>query len=74
MRLEAARAGVCHNENDFTPIQINKRTALLTHYNDLGGNRFFDPQDKFSFVFNHLCGMTSKCHPHGVMLDEGQLW
>nr|XP_009504602.1 PREDICTED: F-actin-capping protein subunit alpha-3 [Phalacrocorax carbo] len=66
--------GACHNKNNFTPIEINRHTVLLTHYNDLGGNRFFDPQDKLSFEFDHLCGVTSKPQLHGVMLDEAELW
>ncbi|NXC66529.1 CAZA3 protein, partial [Anhinga anhinga] len=74
VRQEAAHVGACHNKNNFTPIQINRRTVLLTHYNDLGGNRFFDPQDKFSFEFDHLRGVTSKPQLHGVLLDEGELW
>ncbi|GAB0177129.1 F-actin-capping protein subunit alpha-3 [Grus japonensis] len=74
MRQEAARMGACHNQNNFTPIQINRRTVLLTRYNNLGGNRFFDPQDKFSFEFDHLRRVTSKPQLHGVMLDEGELW
>ncbi|KAM9293386.1 LOW QUALITY PROTEIN: F-actin-capping protein subunit alpha-3 [Morus bassanus] len=73
-RQEAAPVGACHNKNNFTPIQINRRTVLLTHYNNLGGNRFFDPQDKFFFEFDHLRGVTSKPQLHGVMLDEGELW
>ncbi|KAM9276336.1 LOW QUALITY PROTEIN: F-actin-capping protein subunit alpha-3 [Cariama cristata] len=74
VRQEAACVRVCHNKNDFTPIQINGHTVLLTHHNSLEGNRFFNPQDKFSFEFDHLCGATSKPQLHGVMLDEGELW
>ncbi|XP_049678248.1 F-actin-capping protein subunit alpha-3 [Accipiter gentilis] len=74
VRQEAARVGACHNKNNLTPVQINGRTVLLTRYNDLGGNRFFDPQDKFSFEFDHLRGVISKPQLHGVMLDEGELW
>ncbi|KAM6381879.1 LOW QUALITY PROTEIN: F-actin-capping protein subunit alpha-3 [Alca torda] len=70
-RQEAAHLGVCHNKSNFTPIQIN---ALLTPYNDLEGNCFFDPQDKLSFVFDPLCGVTSKTQGHGVMLGERELW
>ncbi|KAM6290401.1 LOW QUALITY PROTEIN: F-actin-capping protein subunit alpha-3 [Porphyrio hochstetteri] len=64
--------GACHN--NFTPLQINRHTVLLTHYNNLGGKRFFDPEGKFSFEFDRLCGVTSKPQLHGVMLDEGELW
>ncbi|KAM6420967.1 LOW QUALITY PROTEIN: F-actin-capping protein subunit alpha-3 [Pluvialis apricaria] len=74
VRKETAHVGACHNKNNLTPIQINGCPVLLTHYNDLRGNRFFDPRDKLSFVFNHLCGVTSKPHQHGVVLDEGELW
>uniref|UniRef100_A0A8C8A9K8 F-actin-capping protein subunit alpha n=1 Tax=Otus sunia TaxID=257818 RepID=A0A8C8A9K8_9STRI len=69
VRQEAACVGVCHNKNNFTPVQINGRTVLLTHYNDLGGNSFFDSQDKFSVEFDHLCGVTIKPRLHSVMLD-----
>ncbi|XP_072188350.1 F-actin-capping protein subunit alpha-3 [Excalfactoria chinensis] len=71
---EAARAGARHNKNNFTPVLVNGITVLLTHYNDLGGNRFFYPQDNFSFEFDHLSGVTSNTHLHRVMLDEGELW
>ncbi|NXC47064.1 CAZA3 protein, partial [Penelope pileata] len=74
VKQEAARAGARHNKNNFTPVQVNGNTVLLTNYNDLGGNRFFYPQDKFSFEFDHLSGLTSKTHLHRVMLDEGELW
>uniref|UniRef100_A0A8D0FYM3 F-actin-capping protein subunit alpha n=1 Tax=Strix occidentalis caurina TaxID=311401 RepID=A0A8D0FYM3_STROC len=69
VRQEAACMGTCHNKNNFTPIQINGRTVLLTHYNDLGGNSFFDSQDKFSVEFDHLCGVTIKSQLHSVILD-----
>ncbi|KAM6136921.1 F-actin-capping protein subunit alpha-3 [Pterocles gutturalis] len=74
VRQEAARIGACHNKNNFTPVRINGHTVLLSHYNDLGGNCFLDPQNKFSFEFDHLCGVASKPQLHGVMLDEAELW
>uniref|UniRef100_A0A8B9ZMZ7 F-actin-capping protein subunit alpha n=1 Tax=Anas zonorhyncha TaxID=75864 RepID=A0A8B9ZMZ7_9AVES len=74
VRQEAAHVGAHHNKKNFTPVQVNGSTVLLTHYNDLGGNRFFYPQDKFSFEFDHLSGITSKTHLHSVMLDEEELW
>lgn len=73
VRQEAARIGACHKSN-FTRTKINGHTVLLTHYDDLGGNRFFDPQDKFSFELDHLRRVTRKPQLHGVMLDEGELW
>jgi len=74
VRREAAHVGACHNKNNFTPVQINGRTVLLTHYNDLGGNSFLDPLNNFSFEFNHLRGGASRPQLHGVMLDRGELW
>uniref|UniRef100_A0A8B9C795 F-actin-capping protein subunit alpha n=1 Tax=Anser brachyrhynchus TaxID=132585 RepID=A0A8B9C795_9AVES len=74
VRQEATHAGAHHNKKNFTPVQVNGSTVLLTHYNDLGGNRFFYPQDKFSFEFDHLSGITSKTYLHSVMLDEEELW
>ncbi|KAM6425307.1 LOW QUALITY PROTEIN: F-actin-capping protein subunit alpha-3 [Rhynochetos jubatus] len=72
VRQEAV-GGVCHNKNNFTPIQVNGCIVLLTHCNGLRGKRFFDPQDKFSLEFDHLCGVTRKPQLHGVMLG-GELW
>ncbi|XP_003202542.2 F-actin-capping protein subunit alpha-2 [Meleagris gallopavo] len=74
VKQEAAHAGARHNKNNFTPVFVNGNIVLLTQYNDLGGNRFFYPQDKFSFEFDHLSGITTKTHLHRVMLDEGELW
>ncbi|XP_057284026.1 F-actin-capping protein subunit alpha-3 [Pezoporus wallicus] len=74
VRQEAARIGACHSKSNFTPIKINGHTVLLTHYNDLGENSFFDPQGKFSFELDHLRRVTRKPQLHGVMLDEGELW
>ncbi|KAM6093497.1 LOW QUALITY PROTEIN: F-actin-capping protein subunit alpha-3 [Chlamydotis macqueenii] len=70
VRRQAAHVGACHRKNNFTPIQINRHTVLLTHYNDFG-NRFFDSQDKFEFDYLH--GVTSKPQLHIVMPDE-DLW
>ncbi|XP_062424069.1 F-actin-capping protein subunit alpha-3 [Rhea pennata] len=73
LRREAARVGAWHSKNHFPPVQINEHTVLVTRYNDLGGNRFFDPQDKLSFAFYHLSGVASEYRLHDVLLDEGEL-
>uniref|UniRef100_A0A8C6J2I9 F-actin-capping protein subunit alpha n=1 Tax=Melopsittacus undulatus TaxID=13146 RepID=A0A8C6J2I9_MELUD len=74
VRQEAARIAAWHNKSNFTPIKVNGHTVLLTHYNDLGGNRFFDPQGKFSFELDYLRQVTRKPQLHGVLLDKGELW
>uniref|UniRef100_A0A8B9PDT6 F-actin-capping protein subunit alpha n=1 Tax=Apteryx owenii TaxID=8824 RepID=A0A8B9PDT6_APTOW len=73
LRHEAARAGAQRSKSHFPPVRINKHTVLVTHYNDLGGNCFFDPQDKLSFAFDHLSRVAGKYRLHDVLLDEGEL-
>nr|XP_009670240.1 PREDICTED: F-actin-capping protein subunit alpha-3 [Struthio camelus australis] len=74
LRREATRARARHNKSHFPPARINGHTVLVTRYNDLGGNRFFDPQDKLSFAFDHLSGLAGQYQLHDVLLDEGELW
>nr|XP_013802596.1 PREDICTED: F-actin-capping protein subunit alpha-3 [Apteryx mantelli mantelli] len=74
LRHEAARAGAQRSKSHFPPVRINKHTVLVTRYNDLGGNCFFDPQDKLSFAFDHLSRVAGKYRLHDVLLDEGELW
>ncbi|XP_019400026.1 PREDICTED: F-actin-capping protein subunit alpha-3 [Crocodylus porosus] len=74
MRQEVAQVCAHHNKNNFTSVRIEGRNILVTRYNDLGGNRFFDPQNKFSFKFDHLSETASKFQLHGVLLDETELW
>ncbi|XP_067415073.1 F-actin-capping protein subunit alpha-3 [Emydura macquarii macquarii] len=74
MRQEAAHVCAHHNKNNFTPVRIEGTNVLVTRYNDLGGNRFFDPQNKFSFKFDHLSGISNKFQLHMVAWDEAELW
>ncbi|NXG27532.1 CAZA3 protein, partial [Dromaius novaehollandiae] len=73
LRREAARMGAWRSQGHFPPVQINGHIVLVTRYDYLGGNRFFDPQDKLSFAFDHPSGVASKYQLHDVLLDEGEL-
>uniref|UniRef100_A0A8C3IEQ3 F-actin-capping protein subunit alpha n=1 Tax=Chrysemys picta bellii TaxID=8478 RepID=A0A8C3IEQ3_CHRPI len=74
MRQEAAQVCAHHNKNNFTLVRIEGTNVLVTRYNDLGGNRFFDPKNKFSFKFDHLSGISNKFQLHRVAWDETELW
>ncbi|EMP25004.1 F-actin-capping protein subunit alpha-2 [Chelonia mydas] len=74
MRQEAAQVCAHHNKNNFTLVRIKGTNVLVTRYNDLGGNRFFDPKNKFSFKFDHLSGISNKFQLHRVAWDETELW
>lgn len=74
MRNEAAQVYAIHNKNNFTAVRIRGGNFLVTHYNDLGGDRFFDPQSKFSFRFDHLTGKADTFLPHGIIGDVAELW
>ncbi|XP_066489887.1 F-actin-capping protein subunit alpha-3 [Tiliqua scincoides] len=75
MRLEAAQVCAHHTRNNFTSVRIKGGNALVTRYNYIGGNRFFDPQIKLSFRFDHLSGKADKflLH-HDTFRDDTELW
>ncbi|XP_061496451.1 F-actin-capping protein subunit alpha-3 [Rhineura floridana] len=75
MRYEAAQVCANHTRNNFTAVNIKGENALVTRYNDLGGNRFFDPQIKLSFRFDHLSKRADKILLYcGVRTDNSELW
>lgn len=75
MRLEAAQVCAHHNRNNCTSVKIKGDNALVTRYNYIGGNRFFDPQIKLSFRFDHLSGRADKFLPHhDTLRGDAELW
>ncbi|XP_054844577.1 F-actin-capping protein subunit alpha-3 [Eublepharis macularius] len=74
MRNKAAQECAYHNKMNITAVKLQGGNSLVTRYNDLRGNRFFDPQSTFSFRFDHLSGRIDKYLLQGTIADDAELW
>ncbi|XP_044308098.1 F-actin-capping protein subunit alpha-3 [Varanus komodoensis] len=75
MRFEAAQVCANHTRNNFTAVKVRGDYTLVSRFNDLGGNRFFDPQIKLSFRFDHLTARVDKVLLYKcIRKDNVELW
>lgn len=56
LKEKASSAFAQYNKDQLTPVDIegSEHKALVTHYNDLGEGRFYDPRTRQSFRYDHL--------------------
>lgn len=75
MKYEVAQVCANHSKKNFTTATIKGERVLVTRHNDMEGDRFFDPQIKLSFTFDHLNGRADKILLYcNIRRDKAELW
>ncbi|XP_026543684.1 F-actin-capping protein subunit alpha-1-like, partial [Notechis scutatus] len=75
MKQEVAQVCTNHSKKNFTTATIKGDNVLVTRHNDMGGDRFFDPQIKLSFTFDPLNRRADKILLYcNIRKDKAELW
>lgn len=75
MKQEVAQVCANHSKKNFTTANIKGDNVLVTRHNDMEGDRFFDPQIKLSFTFDHLNRRADKILLYcNIRRDKAELW
>ncbi|XP_013911426.1 PREDICTED: F-actin-capping protein subunit alpha-1-like, partial [Thamnophis sirtalis] len=75
IKEEVAQVCANHSKKHFTTANIKGDYVLVTRHNDMGGDRFFDPQIKLSFTFDSLNRRADKFLLYcNIRRDRAELW
>ncbi|XP_070804006.1 F-actin-capping protein subunit alpha-3 [Pituophis catenifer annectens] len=75
MKQEVAQVCANHSKKNFATANIKGDNVLVTRHNDMEGDRFFDPQIKLSFTFDHLNRRADKILLYcNIRRDKAELW
>ncbi|XP_070611079.1 F-actin-capping protein subunit alpha-3 [Erythrolamprus reginae] len=75
MKQEVAQVCANNAKKNFATANIKEDNVLVTRHNDMGGDRFFDPQIKLSFTFDALNRRADKILLYcNIRKDKAELW